>query len=255
VISIIVCSKMEPEWTLHERNARKTVGSDAEYLRIDNRGKSTGICAAYNKGVQTAKGDILTFVHEDVFFMEPLWGRVVERKFAADPTLGLVGVAGTQYLSRDGMSWAAAGRPFIRGRVVHELNDGAEFVLTVFSLDKTDAEVVAVDGLFFAVRRSLFDRIAFDEATFPGYHFYDLDLCMQVRRTHRLIVTWDLLLKHRSAGSTGDAWRASGRRFLDKYKNELPASCAGPVQPDFSKRPQFGENFDLKGKAPQEIIC
>jgi GT2 family glycosyltransferase len=255
MISIIVCSKKEPAWTIHERNALKTVGATSEYLRMDNRAKKSGICAAYNSGVARARGELLVFVHEDVFFMEPGWGRVLEQKFAADPAIGLIGVAGTQYLSRDRMSWAAAGRPYIRGRVVHELNNGAEFMLTVFSPDKTDAEVAAADGLFFAVRRELFARISFDERTFPGYHFYDLDICMQARRTHRIVVTWDLLLKHCSAGSAGDAWRASGRRFLEKYKNELPASCAGIVQPDFSMKREFGRNFDLRGKASQEIIC
>jgi hypothetical protein len=255
MISVIVCSKQPPEWTVHERNVRKTVGAPYEYLRMDNRGKKTGICAAYNAGVKLAKGTILVFMHEDVFFMEPGWGRALEKKFSADPGIGLIGVAGTQYLSKDGKSWASAGRPFIRGRVVHELNDGAEFMLTVFSNDKNDAEVVAVDGLFFAVRAELFKRISFDEKTFDTYHFYDLDICMQVRRTHRLIVTWDLLVKHCSGGNAGDAWRESGRRFLEKYKSELPANCAGALQPDFSKKPEYGQNFDLRGKASQEIIC
>ena len=255
MVSVIVCSKNPPEWTTHERNVGKTVGVPYEYLRMDNREKKTGICAAYNDGVKRAQGNILVFVHEDAFFMEPGWGRVLEQKFSADAKVGLVGVAGTQYLSRDSKSWASAGRPFIRGRVVHELNGGEDFMLTAFSLDKSDAEVVAVDGLFFAIKRELFERVSFDEQTFDAYHFYDLDICMQVRRTHRLIVTWDLLLKHCSAGSSGEAWRESGRRFLEKYKDELPANCAGIVQPDFSKKREFGQNFDLRGKASQEIIC
>jgi hypothetical protein len=49
------------------------------------------------------------------FFLEPGWGSVLERKFSADPRLGLVGLAGTQYLFQHTASWAAAGRPFIRG--------------------------------------------------------------------------------------------------------------------------------------------
>ena len=254
MISIIVCSVKAPEWTLHERNVEATVLTKSEYLRIDNRGKTTGICSAYNIGVAKARGEIAVFVHEDVFFMERGWGQVLERKFAADSSIGLIGVAGTQYLCKDKMSWAHAGRPFIRGRVVHELDNGAKFMLTVFSWDKSDAEVVAVDGLFFAVRRELFDRLRFDEKTFDGFHFYDLDISMQVRRTHRLIVTWDILLKHCSGGTSDDRWRENGRRFLEKYKGELPASCSAAV-PDFTKERPLGQNYDLRGKASQEIIC
>jgi len=230
------------------------VSAAHEYIRIDNRGSATGICAAYNRGVLLARGDILVFVHEDVFFMEPGWGSVLERKFSADASTGLIGVAGTQYLCKDKMSWSFAGRPFLKGRVVHELDGGAEFFMTAFSLDKADAEAVAVDGLFFAVRRDLFKTIRFDEATFDRYHFYDLDICMQVRRTHKIIVTWDILVKHLSAGKPDDAWRAYGKKFLEKYRNELPANCSG-TEPDFSVKREMGISVDLKGKASQEIIC
>ena len=100
--------------------------------------------------------------------------------------------------------------------------------MSVFSLDKGDAEVVAVDGLFFAVRRTLFERIRFNETTFNAFHFYDLDICMQVRRTHRCIVTGDILVQHRSAGKPDGVWRDYGRRFLDKYKNELRPPAPPP---------------------------
>ena len=141
MISTIVCSRQNPSWTIHERNIARTAGISYEYLRIDNRDGRLGICAAYNLGVAKSKGDILVFVHEDVFFMECGWGKVLENKFAADPALGLLGVAGTQYLFADKMSWTAAGRPFLRGRVVHELNAGNEFFMTAFSLDKDDADI------------------------------------------------------------------------------------------------------------------
>jgi GT2 family glycosyltransferase len=256
MLSVIVCSAKDPAWTVHERNIGKTIGVPHEYCRIDNRGKATGICAAYNNGVDKASGDILVFVHEDVFFLEPGWGSMLELKFVANPELGLVGVAGTQYLSATSASWAVAGQPFIRGRVVSELHDSNEFFMTVFSWDRSDASVVAVDGLFFAIRRTLFDRIRFDEKTFDNYHFYDLDICMQVRAAgFRCMVTWDIFVKHLSAGSgTSDLWREYGRRFLVKYASVLPASTTDGA-PDLTKKRQLGQNFDLRGKASQETIC
>jgi GT2 family glycosyltransferase len=255
MFSIIVCSAKDPEWTLHERNVKKTIGAPYEYCRIDNRGRTTGICAAYNGGVDRAVGDILVFVHEDVFFLEPGWGSVLEKKFSADPQVGLVGVVGTQYLFRNSASWAAAGRPFIRGHLVNEFHDTGEYFMTVFSWDKNDAAVVAVDGLFFAIRRDLFNRIRFDETTFDKYHFYDLDICMQVRAAHyRCIVTWDIFVKHLSSGDAGSLWREYGKRFLLKYAQSLPASTADGV-PDEAKEKQLGQNYDLRGKVPRDTIC
>jgi hypothetical protein len=252
LISVIVCSKQPPSWDIHRRNAAKTAGCAHEYVRVDNSSGTRGICAAYNEGVGRAGGDILVFMHEDVFFMEPGWGGVLRAKFEADTAVGMVGVAGTQYLMKDNFMWIAAGRPFLRGRVVHELDGGRRTVLTVFSADKSDAEVVAVDGLFFAVRKELFGAIRFDDATFPGFHFYDLDICMQVRTTHTIMVTWDILLKHLSAGTMDRGWREAGLAFLKKHGASLPASCADTA-PSTGERPG-PMNYRLEGKVPKGII-
>jgi GT2 family glycosyltransferase len=251
MITVIVCSRTDPADTLHERNVRKTASAEVEYLRFDNRIPSAGLCAVYNRGVELAQGDIVVFMHEDVFFMDTGWDAALMRSFA-DPRVGMVGIAGTQYLGPEAPGWAAAGRPFIRGKVVHETGGGENFHLTVFSWEKTDIEVVAVDGLFFAVRKSLFDRIRFDEATFDGFHFYDLDLCMQVRQTHRIVVNADIAVKHLSGGSFDAAWKGYALRFVGKYRGELPASCV-PDAPDPAHRIPF-ESFDLRGRVKQETI-
>jgi hypothetical protein len=252
MISVIVCSRKPFSWDFHERNVAKTIGCGHEYIRVDNTEKKFGICGAYNSGVENAHGHIFVFVHEDVFFMEQGWGNVIESKFAQNGKTGLVGVAGTQYLFANNPAWIKAGQPFIRGRVVHELESGASFILSVFSWDKSDAEVVAVDGLFFAIRASLFPGIRFDDATFDHFHFYDLDICMQVRRTHSCIVTWDILLKHMSGGNADAHWVEAGKRFLAKYKNELPASTVNSIPDPAAYRE--ATHYDLRGKASQGII-
>jgi glycosyltransferase involved in cell wall biosynthesis len=251
MISVIVCSRKNPDDSIHERNLRKTAGTDIEYIRIDNRDNRYNLSSAYNEGVALAHGTILVFMHEDAFFMEGNWAAVLEKKFSFEH-IGLVGVAGTQYLFADNPGWVLAGRPYIRGHVIHELNNGETYTLTVFNWEQPDVSVVAVDGLFFAVRKSLFNNIRFDDARFDGFHFYDIDICMQIRKTHQLIVTWDLLIKHQSGGSFKDQWKKYAHRFCDKYRNELPASTVNTV-PDLSRRISF-ENFDLKGKAPQITI-
>ena len=104
------------------------------------------------------------------------------------------------------------------------------------------------------MRRELFNRVGFDEATFDRFHFYDLDISMQVAETHRLMVTWDILVKHLSGGNADDEWRVAGEKFLNKYRDRLPVSC-GDDQPEPTSKSQFGINIDLKGKVSQETIC
>ena len=252
MISVIVCSRKEPAFDVHERNVAATVGCEHEYVRIDNRDREGGIGRAYNEGVRRAAGDVLVFMHEDAFFMEPLWGPSLERKFSEHADVGLVGVAGTQYLDTEDLRWHSAGKPFVRGRVVHDLPHRDIFALTVFSWDRNDAEVVAVDGLFFAVRASLFESISFDEERFDGFHFYDLDICMQVREVARCIATWDLLIKHFSEGKNDRSWHEAASRFREKYADRLPASCVEGT-PGPGKR-DGAENYDLRGKAPRVVI-
>lgn len=251
-ITIIVSSRKPGKGSLHERNVRKTIGIDEiEYISILNPNGELSISSAYNRGVENARGEIFVFAHDDAFFMEGGWGSVLMEKFK-DSSIGLIGVAGTEYLFADNPGWVAAGRPFIHGHVIHELNNGEVYNLTVFSWDKKDTDVVAVDGLFFAVRAELFSSIAFDDSTFDGFHFYDLDICMKVLKTHRCIVTWDVLVKHQSGGAFDENWKKYASRFIEKYRSELPVSCTTAV-PDLSRRIGF-ENYNLKGKAPQVTI-
>jgi glycosyltransferase involved in cell wall biosynthesis len=248
MISIIVCSRDPAQSDLHRRNVARTIGCAHEYMRIDNANGRFGICAAYNQGVSQAQGDILVFAHEDVFFLEPSWGAILEKKFGAREKLGVLGVAGTQYLFADPPGWPVAGRPFLHGKVVQQT--GTRMALTVFSWDEGDRAAVVVDGLFFAVRAELFKHVRFDETTFDGFHFYDLDLCMQVRRTHDIMVTPDIMVKHLSPGSFDAVWQTYACRFAEKYRAELPASCCDAV-PDLSRRIAF-ETFDITGRVSSE---
>ena len=235
MINTIVCSTKDSADKIHRKHIAETVGCDYEYIRIDNAENKYGLGAAYNKGVARATGDILVFLHEDVFIITPKWGQILEDKFKQDNSIGLIGVAGTQYLLKDDPFWVAAGRPFIKGRVFHEIKKENRCILTVFSEEEVDTEVVAVDGLFFAVRKQLFDTIRFDEKTFAQFHFYDLDICMQARKTHKIIITPDILAKHFSGGSFQEEWKMQGEKFIAKYRNELPATCTDTI-PDPSNR-------------------
>jgi GT2 family glycosyltransferase len=247
MISVVVCSRNPDGSDRHVKNIGRTIGVEHEYIPIDNSARTYSLCGAYNHGLDRSTGDIVVFVHEDVFFLGQNWGAILANKFRADAALGMIGVAGGQYLHAQAPGWCVCGRPFIHGKVVHESEGRA--ILSVYSRVKGDVEVVALDGLFFAARRSIFEKIRFDDVTFDGFHFYDLDICMQARKAgYRLVVTEDILVKHLSGGSFDNVWVRYAQRFTRKYSSDFPVNCTSLV-PDPEKKERF-ESFDVTGKMP-----
>lgn len=251
MISVITCARRPLSQSIQERNVKKTIGAECEYVLIDGS-NNVGLAAAYNYGLTQVHGDIIVFIHDDAYFMKMNWGQILEAKFANDPWLGVVGVAGSQYLLHDKCSLTAAGRPFIKGRVVYHLQNG-DFFMVVFSPENGDFEVVACDGVFFAMRASLFQAVAFDESAFTSQYFHDLDICMQARYSSRVIVTTDIVVKRRSQEQYGKEWQRDGQLFLNKWAEALPAATVdGVPNPDQHGATQC---VNLKGKAPIETIC
>jgi hypothetical protein len=250
MISVITCCRHPMPQSIQEKNIAKTVGAPCEYLPIDGTGGQSS-AAILNFGISRARGDIVVFIPEDVYFMKAGWGGILERKFA-DPSIAAVGVAGTQYLQATTPSLTAAGRPFIKGRVVYHLQNG-DFFAVVYSPEPGDFEVVALDGAFIAVRKKHLAQAWFDEDTFDGEHFAELDLCMQLRKCGRLLATTDIMVKKRSPLQFDHAWQEHSARFLDKWSAELPAACVGTVpDPDNIVTSQC---VNLHGKAPIQTIC
>jgi hypothetical protein len=183
--------------------------------------------------------------------MKMNWGAILRSKFN-DQSVGMVGVAGTQYLYSDKYSLTAAGRPFIKGRIVQHYENG-DFFAVVYSQENGDFDVVACEGVFMAIPTELFQYVGFDDVSFNGPYFHDLDISMQMLRGRRLIVTTDIVVKRRSQMQFDKVWHYYGQIFLQKYTQELPASCTNIV-PDPDN--YLSSNcVDLKGKAPMETIC
>jgi hypothetical protein len=253
MISIISYCRHPESNAVQKGNVAKTVGAGYEYLVIDGSRGPYRIAPAYNWAVTRAKGDLLVFLHDDCYFMNTNWGAPLVAKFAADPSLGVVGVAGTQYLFADKSSWTAAGRPFVKGRIVYHLQNG-DFFGVFFSNEKGDRDVVACDGCCMAVRAELFKSLRFDEQTFQGANFYDIDFCLQARNSGaRLIVTNGMTVKKRSQPDFDDEWQKAGDLFLRKHAKALPASCVDTV-PDPAHF-LSSQMMDLKGKYSMETIC
>jgi hypothetical protein len=222
-MSIITCSK-DPGWLrrCHAAVAQTTKGL-YETVVIDNSAGQYSLAQAYNMGAMRAKYDMLCFLHEDCLILTNLWDECIQDIFYMAPQTKIIGVAGTTLLPDTGVWWQA-GRPYIRGRVIHfdnvrqwqsHFSDPREY--GVFS-------VVAVDGLFMVVRKSLMGgQRLFDEDTFKGFHFYDLDLSASISSRERdtMVVTHSINVAHAATSNMTD-WEKYRQLFVQKYRAVLP---------------------------------
>ena len=97
------------------------------------------------------------------------------------------------------------------------------------------SEVVALDGLFFCIRKDLFDIIRFDEK-YGGFHFYDIDISLQVLRlNYKLLCVYDILIEHISVSNLSAEWVKSSRTFYNKWAGMLPVKSY-PFKRDVIKK-------------------
>jgi hypothetical protein len=82
-----------------------------------------------------------------------------------------------------------------------------------------------LDGVFLATKKCHWEEIKFDSEYNFGFHFYDLDYSLQfIKKNKRVCVTFDILIKHYSAGSYDESWFKTGLLFMKKWSSFLPVS-------------------------------
>ena len=153
--------------------------------------------------------------------------KVIENVFQ-DETIGLVGFAGSHFMSSAPFYWTQS--PFISE---HNLTNDRGVILECFQdyyfNEAGIAELVVVDGFCFFVRSLLFDSIRFDDITYSGFHAYDVDICMQVQNLgYKVCACNKVLIEHcwsESASATKKGYELIDHNlslFVSKFKEYLP---------------------------------
>jgi GT2 family glycosyltransferase len=212
MFSIITCS-IQPE----KFNAvglmyqQVFAGTQWELIGIHD---AKSLAEGYNRGVDRARGDVLIFAHDDIEVLSP---RLPQRLMNHLEKFDLIGLAGTTRLIAPG--WVFAGPPYIFGQVAHPAPDGPLINVAIYGVPRRAiGGIQALDGLFMACRRSLLNRIKFDELTFDGFHHYDTDFSHNAFRNGlRVGVVCDINLFHQSGGNYDEKWHRSAEKFTQKW--------------------------------------
>jgi len=227
MLSIIICSRKNNISSELKDNIELTIGVEYELIIIDNSHNKYSIFSAYNEGLSRAKYPYLCFMHEDILYQTKDWGEKVIAYFK-DEKVGLIGVIGTHLISKNPCGWTDTGLTSGHNVSVNEYHCD----LSRFG-NKTYIEAIATDGLWQCVRRSLFDKIRYDDKTFDGFHCYDIDISLQVRSIQKqVLIVSDILINHNSNGNWGTAWVENTYKLHKKWENVLPQIAGVDISPE-----------------------
>lgn len=222
MVSIIICSRDSAALSIVSENILLTIGVIYEIIFIDNKQGNYGICQAYNIGAAKAQYELLCFAHEDIEFRTRNWGEVVAR-ILADESIGVLGATGGKWLINAPGTWWSCGNKFLSSNII-DVSPVQEHSKHTYSNPegKMLVDVAAVDGLWICARKNVWQEYPFDEKTFDGFHFYDVDFCANMFHKYRACVTMEVVIAHSSRGNFNDDWYIYADAFYRKHAHHLP---------------------------------
>ena len=226
MISIIICHRNESLLQSLKKNIEETIGLPFELIIIDNRNNNYTILSAYNEGVRKSKYDIACFAHEDILFHTNNWGQKVVEHFN-NVEVGMIGIIGGMAQSMIPSAWwfNSYFSKSARNLLLKDRNKKDKNLYHYYSnplSDEGKTEVVILDGLWFCIRKKLFEKISFDEKTFSGFHLYDADISMQICQYAKSYVVYDILIEHKWDGNISQDFYKDLIHFTKKWDKQLP---------------------------------
>lgn len=211
LVSVIICSIDDAKLAAATANYRERLAGVAHEIVAIRDARS--LAEAYNRAARSAKGDLLVFSHDDVEHLRGDFAPVLLSGLERFDVLGAAGA--TRCVDA---YWPAAGHPHLRGACAAPGPSG-QVTVALYGVDGPSAEgIEALDGMFLAARREAWERVRFDEATFDGFHGYDVDFSFRAAQAGlRVGVENGFLVLHRSGGNFGERWKHYRARFLAKH--------------------------------------
>lgn len=206
MISLIICSKSLENLIEFKKFALNRLGVNNELIFVDNSNQNYSIAQAYNKGAFLSKFEILVFVHEDIFFHTLNWGQILVQWFLNLKNPGILGIAGSSYLPVSPSDWWLSDRKYLHMNFFSNDKNGkiGKGILKE-SGDQKAVNVFALDGMFLAMKKSVWEEFPFDES-FEGFHGYDTSICYRVAQKYQNYFVPGILIEHFSKGYPNNIW-------------------------------------------------
>ena len=207
-VSVVICyTNVEQLSEAIRYLKQQTMCSSVELVLLDNREKRfPSAASALNYGARKANGEIIVFMHQDIY----LWDdKFLEKYFNVlhdkpNAILGVAGVAEEDHLRY--YDFCETKDRIYRGRSSH-----GELI-----------QAITLDECLFAMQKSLWEKLKFDEKTCDSWHFYGVDICYNnlLNGGENFILSADIC--HESQGSAYNKYfRRSLKNMISKYKKKL----------------------------------
>jgi len=219
-VSVVISTrKIDEDYKEHVRKMFSQ--PDTEILMYENNGEMS-LTQVYNKGLRESVNDIVVFMHDDLILETSNMTPKIVKLFEKHPEYGIIGIAGTNNLL-SGMWWQSRENMF---GVVGHIHEGKRHVNHYSKGVFNDVlkDVVIVDGLWFAVRKSQIKK-QFNEE-FNGFHFYDISFCVEnFLEGVKIGLTTKFAVTHKSIGMTNKQWEKNKLFFEAMYEKNLPLTA------------------------------
>lgn len=173
-ICFIICSNKDyylEECMLYLEQLEIPEGYEVEVISVRD---AKSMAAGYNEGMNAINAKYKIYMHQDVFILYKGFLQAVLEIFAADPTIGMIGMVGNPKMSITGVMWAAERV----GQLYGQKNSHKEYDVYQYSLKDGVYEVEAIDGLMMITNTD----ITWREDLFDGWDFYDVSQSFEFRK-------------------------------------------------------------------------
>ncbi len=169
-----------------------------------------------NLGAETAEGEILVFLNDDVEPLVPAW----LYQLAAQVQRPEVGIAGARLMYPAG-TWQHAGIAIGIGDGCGHPGRGMN-ATPYWNWTNLTRDVSAVTGACMAIRKELFQQLGGFDPAFP-VNYNDTDLCLRARKAgYRVLYEEGAVLCHRECQTRkGGVSFAERERWFDRWSAEL----------------------------------
>lgn len=185
---------------------------------------SEGLCALYNWGAEQAKMDTFVFLHDDVRLLCHPGLFQAPYDLMKKPLTGIVGVAGTRVLPKDGVWWKAENED-CRGAVYHPSSNHFGMHLNCWPhMGAQFGQVAICDGVMLMCSRRTFKKLGgFDAEAYHGlYHMYDIDISFRAKKAGMSNWVSPIPVFHASPGQPDESYETARKIFIAKFGQYLP---------------------------------
>lgn len=144
--------------------------------------------------------------------------------------MGIVNFFGGHYLPQKPCYWVDArieSVNYIQGEKINNEYYTRKICHSQYKGDE-HTYVAASDGVFMAIPAKLFSNnlVKWDVETYTGFHFYDMDMAMQMHHIgYKIEILWDVILEHTSCGLFNNQFVEARNNWYAKWKKDLPIMC------------------------------